>query len=217
MILDITENFIYDVNMDPDLGKETCITYLVFNPNELYNDQISLKIINFDLNISNFLNELRLDSRMEHTLKDVTFKNAPSLFCNMPVSFIFTDIKGFELCVLDDKQNKLYKSMSYKLKKGDKRFRLTGKSAFSQYFIVLNLIGNTNARICIDFDPNECVYSDENSYNISYNQYEMERIESPKWEDFIKSCYKERTKMFDVDFCNKYFPLLALCSVKDEQ
>jgi len=217
MILDITESFFYDVNMDPDLGKETCITYLIFDPDELYNDQVPLKLINFDLNISHFLDELRMDSKMEHTLKDVTYKNVPSLFCNMPVNFKFTGIKGFELCILDEKQKKLYKSTSYKLKKGDIRFRLTGKSSFSQYFIVLNLIGNTNAKVCIDFAPNDCIYSDVNSFNISYNQYKMKNKKNPKWKDFINRCYKEKTKMFDVNFCNEYFPLFALRAIKDEQ
>ncbi|MDO5559771.1 MAG: hypothetical protein Q4F95_09260 [Oscillospiraceae bacterium] len=217
MILDITESFLYDVNMDPDLGKETCITYLIFDPDELYNDKISLKLINFDLNTSHFLDELRMDSKMEHTLKGVTCLNAPSLFCNMPVNFEFTGIKGFELCILDDKQKKIYKSTSYKLKKGDLRFRLTGKSSLSQYFVVLNLIGNTNAKVCIDFAPNDCIYNDEKNINISYNQYKMENIKNPKWEDFINSCYKERTKMFDFDFVEEYFPLFALRAIKDEK
>jgi hypothetical protein len=217
MIIDITESFSEDVNMDPDLGDETCITYLIFDPDVLYDDEISLQLINFDLNISNFLDELRKDNEMNQILKDVTYKNFPSLFCNMPVNFKFTGIKGFDICILDDKQNRIYISSNYKLKQGDIRYRLSGESTFSKDFIILNLIGNTDSKAYIEFEPNNCIYNDVKNRNTLYNQCELKKIKNQKWEDFINNCYKEETKMFDFDFCNEFFHLSEIRAIKDEK
>ena len=59
MFLDVTDNFLRDVNMDPDTWKDTCVTYLIFQPDELLEERVSVKLANFAVNIADHLGEVQ--------------------------------------------------------------------------------------------------------------------------------------------------------------
>ena len=70
MFLDVTDNFLRDVNMDPDTWKDTCVTYLIFQPDELLEERVSVKLANFAVNIADHLGELRKDPALAEMLND---------------------------------------------------------------------------------------------------------------------------------------------------
>ena len=106
MILNITNNFSRNVNMDPEIGRPPCVTYLMIDFDSLFSDKTFLRLANFELNIEDYVDSLQSEEIIESTKDAFRLAEAPSLFFNTPVTLTFKGIKGFEMCVVDDHKKK---------------------------------------------------------------------------------------------------------------
>ena len=59
MLLDITNNFSRNVNMDPEIGSPPCVTYLMIDFDSLLSDKTFLKLANFELNVEDYVDALQ--------------------------------------------------------------------------------------------------------------------------------------------------------------
>ena len=100
MLLDITNNFSRNVNMDPETGKNHCVSYLIIEPDKLSEQQVDFKLANFELNIDEYISIIKKDDRMAGMLEKADEDNAEALFFSNPVDLSLTNIKGFELCII---------------------------------------------------------------------------------------------------------------------
>ena len=157
MLLDITNNFSCNVNIDPEIGSPPCVTYLMIDFDSLLSDKTFLKLANFELNVEDYVDALQGEVIIENTKEAFRFAEAPSLFFNTPVTLTFKDIKGFEMCVIDDHKKK---TSIFKIKRGDMHFRICGDSQFEKRFIILDLIGNADAEVLLEFSTGDYVYKD---------------------------------------------------------
>ena len=106
MILNITNNFSRNVNMDPETGSTPCVTCLMIHFDSLFNDKTSLELANFELNVEDYIDALQGEEIIESSKDTFRFADAPSLFFNTPVVLTFKGIKGFEMCVIDGHKKK---------------------------------------------------------------------------------------------------------------
>lgn len=151
MILNITNNFSRNVNMDPEIGSSPCVTYLMIDFDSLFSDKAFVKLANFELNVEDYVDALQGEVIIIESRKDAfRFAEAPSLFFNMPVTLTFKGIKGFEMCVIDDHKKKTYYGSIFKIERGDMHFRICGDSQFENRFIILDLIGNAEAEVLLE-------------------------------------------------------------------
>ena len=54
MLLNITNNFSKNVNMVPEMGKVSCVTHLFIDTDQISENQMTVKMANFELNIDDF-------------------------------------------------------------------------------------------------------------------------------------------------------------------
>lgn len=89
MLLDITNNFSCNVNIDPEIGSPPCVTYLMIDFDSLLSDKTFLKLANFELNVEDYVDALQGEVIIENTKEAFRFAEAPSLFFNTPVTLTF--------------------------------------------------------------------------------------------------------------------------------
>lgn len=95
MIINITNNFSRNVNMDPEIGSSPCVTYLMIDFDSLFSDKAFVKLANFELNVEDYVDALQGEVIIIESRKDAfRFAEAPSLFFNMPVTLTFKGIKA---------------------------------------------------------------------------------------------------------------------------
>lgn len=211
MELDITKNFSHNVNLDPEIGDEPCVTYLVIDPGSLLSDKISLRLANFELNVEDYVDTLRNEGQTKNFTDAFRCADAPSLFFNIPVRLTFKGIKGFEMCVIDGHKKKSFYGSEFKIKRGDIHFRICGDSQFENHFIILDLIGNADAEVLLNFSTGDYVYKDIDFDNRLLNgssslaQYHLQRTQSRFFEEFILKYKQIDITRFNFEFIKEYF------------
>lgn len=221
MLLDITNNFSRNVNMDPEIGSFTCVTYLMIDFDSLFSDKAFLKLANFELNVEDYVDALQGVVIIESRKDAFRFAEAPSLFFNMPVTLTFKGIKGFEMCVIDDHKKKTYYGSIFKIKRGDMHFRICGDSQFENRFIILDLIGNADAEVLLEFSIGDYVYKDIDfdnrllNGNSSLSQYHLQRTQSSFFEESLLQYKRIETTRFNFEFIKEYFGFKDIAT-KDE-
>lgn len=221
MLLDITNNFSRNVNMDPETGNEPCVTYLFIDPNQIFDGCLTVRMENFELNIEDFIDQIRKSNQTGVFADEKQCGDTPFFFFNKPVALTFTDIKGIEICVIDEHKSKTFYSSDFRIKRGDRHFRICGESQFENHFIILDLIGNADAEVLLDFSTSDYVYRDieldgrllNGSFFLA--QYHLQRKQSGFFEGFISQYHQIETTRFNFEFIKEYFEFKDIAT-KDE-
>ena len=222
MLLDITNNFSRNVNMDPETGKNPCVSYLIIEPDKLSEQQVDFKLANFELNIDEYISVIKKDGRMAAMLEKADEDNAEALFFYNPVDLSLTNIKGFELCIIDENKNKMFYGTEFKINHGDRYYRVFGESQFSQKFLIINFIGDKDSRAVLRFLPENCVYKgidlDTKLLNGSADlrQYHLEKVDDKKLNNAVIKFKQIDKSRFDYAFLKQYFNFKDY-AVMDEQ
>ena len=221
MHLNIKNNFSKNVNMDPETGKESCVTHLFIDADKISENQITVKMVNFELNIDDFIDLLTGDPKAEIIADEKLSYNATSLFFNKPVTLTFTNIKGLEMCIIEEHKNKTFYGSSFRIKRGDKHFRICGNSQTPNVFVILDLVGNAEAEAILDFQKSDFIYKDINydrrllKGDVSLYQYRLEKIQIDHLEEFVKKYKPITSTRFDFHFTKEIFGFTD-CAIKDE-
>lgn len=221
MHLNITNNFSKNVNMDPEIGKEPCFTYLFIDSDQISEEQLTVRMANFELNIEDFIDQFRKFDQAEIFTDEKQYDDAPSLFFNKPVTLTFTNIKGLEICIIDEHKNKTFYGSDFKIIHGDKHFRICGNSQIPHVFIILDLVGNAETEVILDFSKNDFIYRniDYDSRllkgDISLSQYYLEKQQIEHIEEFVKKYKPISSTRFDYYFEKEIFNFTE-CAIKDE-
>ena len=221
MHLNITNNFSKNVNMDPETGKEPCVTHLFIDTNQISENQITVKMVNFELNIDDFIDLLTREPKAEIIADEKLSYNAPSLFFNKPVTLTFTNIKGLEICIIVKHKNKTFYGSSFRIKRGDKHFRICGNSQTPNVFVILDLVGNAEAEAILDFSKSDFIYKDINydrqllKDNVSLSQYCLEKTLTDHLEEFVKNYKPISSTRFNFHYIKEIFGFTD-CAIKDE-
>ena len=220
MLLNITNNFSKNVNMDPERGKEPCITHLFIDADKISENQITVKMVNFELNIDDFIDLLTGDPKAEIIADEKLSYNAPSLFFNKPVTLTFTNIKGLEMCIIEGHKNKTFYGSSFRIKRGDKHFRICGNSQTPNVFVILDLVGNAEAEAILDFQKSDLIYKGINydrqllKGDVSLSQYHK-KMQIDDIKKFVKNYKPISSTRFDFHFTKEIFGFTD-CAIKDE-
>lgn len=211
MLLDITNNFSRNVNMDPETGKHPCVSYLIIEPDKLSEQQVDFKLANFELNIDEYISEIKKDDRMSGMLEKADEDNAEALFFSNPADLSLTNIKGFELCIIDENKNKMFYGTEFKINRGDRYYRVCGESQFLHNFIIIHFIGDKNSRALLRFLPENCVYKDIDldtkllNGSTDLRQYHPEKVEDKRLNDAVMGLKQIDKSRFDYSFLKQYF------------
>ena len=220
MNLNITNNFSKNVNMDSEAGKVPCVTHLFIDADQISENQITVKMVNFELNIDDFIDLLTRDPKAEIIADEKLSYNAPSLFFNKPVTLTFTNIKGLEICIIVKHKNKTFYGSSFRIKRGDKHFRICGNSQTPNVFVILDLVGNAEAEAILDFSKSDFIYKDINydrrllKGDVSLSQYHK-KMQIDHLEKFVKKYKPISSTRFDFHFTKEIFGFTD-CAIKDE-
>ena len=221
MLLDITNNFSRNVNMDPETGNEPCVTYLFIDPKQISEERLTVRMVNFELNIEVFIVQLRESDQARIIASEKQSVDAPSFFFNKPVSLTFTNVKGIEICVIDEHKSKTFYGSNFRIKRGDKHFRICGESQFENHFIILDLIGTADAEVLLEFSTSDYVYRDIEFDSrllngcFSLEQYHLQRTQSGSLEEIIPHYHQIETTRFNFEFIKEYFEFKDIAT-KDE-
>ena len=208
--------------MDPETGKNPFVSYLIIEPDKLSEQQVDFKLANFELNIDEYISVIKKDDRMAGMLEKADEDNAEALFFNNPVDLSLTNIKGFELCIIDENKNKKFYGTEFKINCGDRYYRVFGESQFSQKFLIINFIGDKDSRALLRFLPENCVYKgidlDTKLLNGSADlrQYHLEKVDDKKLNNAVIKFKQIDKSRFDYSFLKQYFNFKDY-AVMDEQ
>ena len=125
------------------------------------------------------------------------------------------------MCVVDDHKKKTHYGSIFKIKLGDMHFRICGESQFENRFIILDLIGNADAEVLLEFSIGDYVYKDidfDNKLlngNASLSQYHLQRTQSSSFEKSILRYKQIEKTRFNFDFIKEYFGFKDIAA-KDE-
>lgn len=134
-------------------------------------------------------------------------------------------VKGVSFCY-SNKDEHLYYSLPYQIKKGDFDFECGGFSSCSEHFALVSIIAECNAHATISF-------SSDDYFLMSSASLELEKIASNKqtpfkykkndaFNEYIKKFSRTQGKMFDINFIKRYFEVKyndgfnTTIAVKDE-
>lgn len=156
-----------------------------------------LELMNFMLNLNDDIIEQFKDYNVIYDKlinNNYAFK---SLFLFGKAKITFDNVKGADVEIsLDDdfhKGKKAYHTWEYKVEKGDLRFECGGYASFLPYFILINILCQSETQVKIKFSTDDCIIIDssDDSYALS-NETKYEY-----------TC--QMGKMLNKNFINQYF------------
>ena len=225
--LDITKNFIAAVNHADvfDLASKLMNPVIFFENPIQSKENFCFELMNFGLNISKEMEKKFeaespcFDDNINSECPDYVCK---SIFIFGKAGFKVTNVKG--LCmqlaspdrVISERMiipkviqgERLYYEQPCILKKGDRLFECGGKSAFSNHYTLLKIIGDKNSQATVTFSSADYLIMDlfdeagEFIYAKKQTPYNYENgIPRP---DILNNCTGKIPKLFDFDFRSKY-------------
>lgn len=206
--LDITKKFnsVINYNYFFDSAPMNPVIFLDYTNSSVSHYEFDL--MNFGLNVSDEMEQVFLKNRsfFENIVKcSYEYK---SLLIYGKAKITINGVKGVDL-QYSSKDEKLYYSLPYQVKKGDFDFECGGFSSCSNHFVIAHIIANSSAQATITFSSDDYFLMSSNSMefeNIAASkqtpfQYECNNV----FDRFIKRFSQSPGKMFDINFINRYY------------
>ena len=133
----------------------------------------------------------------------------------------FTNIKGLEICTIDEHKSKTFYGSDFKIIRGDRHFRICGNSQIPNVFIILDFVGNSETEVILDFSKNDFIYRDIDydsrllKGDVSLSQYHLEKWQIKNIEEFVKKYKPISSTRFDYYFEKEIFNFTER-AIKDE-